>query len=148
MNGIEKLAAPKTPDPHVALRGLAIEMEGVFYKQLFDAMRKSVPDGGLIESSYAQDVFTSMLDEKVAAAAAERARHGLSEALYRQLSRHLDGMGGSPAAVEPAKPGESAVPAAGACSALSPDPATQLLLLAPAAPIAVMPRDDAGARSR
>lgn len=91
MNGIERLSAAPSPDPHVALRKLAVEMEGVFYKQLFDAMRKGVPSGGPTASSFAQGVFTSMLDEKVAAVAAEKASRGLSEALYRQLSRRLDG---------------------------------------------------------
>jgi Rod binding domain-containing protein len=76
-------------EPHAALRRLAHELEGVFLAQLFAAMRASVPDGGLVNGSAGEDLFRSMLDERLAAVAADRFPRGIGEALYRQLSRGL-----------------------------------------------------------
>ncbi len=78
-----------TSNDHVRLRQLAYELESVFLNQLFQAMRASVPDGGLIESSPGEEMFTAMLDEQFANEAAQRLDSKLSEVLYRQLSRYL-----------------------------------------------------------
>ncbi|MGH7741976.1 MAG: rod-binding protein [Candidatus Eiseniibacteriota bacterium] len=45
-------------------------------------------------------MFASMLDEKLADAASERMDHGISEALYRQLSRRLPETPAAPAGGE------------------------------------------------
>jgi len=55
--------------------------------QLFQAMRATVPDSG--DAGGGQAMFTSMLDDELAARAADRMHRGLGEALYRQLSRRL-----------------------------------------------------------
>ncbi len=81
-------AAPR-PDPHAQLRRMAHELEGLFLNQLFKAMRASVPQDGLIESGPGQELFTSMLDERLAGEAAERMKSGMGEALYRQMARRL-----------------------------------------------------------
>ena len=80
-------AAPR--NDHAQLRKLAKDLESVFLNQLFQAMRASVPESGLIESSPGQEMFTAMMDEHLAREAAHRIDSKLSEALYRQLSRHL-----------------------------------------------------------
>ncbi len=84
---------PTTPlaGDQAKLRALSQEFEGLFLKQMLDAMRKSVPQGGLLESSLAEETFTSMLDERLASEAARRSQGGLGDALYRQLARRLDG---------------------------------------------------------
>ena len=92
MNEISGSAASGMSVPrndHAQLRKLAKDLESVFLNQLFQAMRASVPDSGLIESSSGQDMFTAMMDEHLAREAAYRLDSKLSEALYRQLSRHL-----------------------------------------------------------
>jgi Rod binding domain-containing protein len=61
----------------------------VFLNQLFQAMRATVPHEGIVEESGGQDLFDSMLDQKLSEVSAERSTRGLGEALYRQLSRHL-----------------------------------------------------------
>ena len=76
-------------DPRLALRRLAHELEGVFMTQLFQAMRASVPESGLVESAPGREMFTSLMDEKLAGEAAQRMRNGLGDALYRQLCRGL-----------------------------------------------------------
>jgi flagellar protein FlgJ len=74
------------------LRKAAHDLEGVFVNELFKAMRATVPQDGFLSQDPGQDLFTSMLDERLAQTCAERARQGLGEALYRQLSRRLAGL--------------------------------------------------------
>ena len=71
------------------LRQLANELESVFLNQLFQAMRQSVPDGGMGETSPGEEMFTAMLDEQLAREAAVNWERGLGEELYKQLSRRL-----------------------------------------------------------
>ena len=80
---------PPKPDPHAALRKVSQQLEAVFLNQLLQSMRATVPQDGIAPASQGEQMFTAMMDEHVAQAAAERSRGGLSEALYRQLSRML-----------------------------------------------------------
>lgn len=86
--GIRNLAAAPTND-HTRLHQLADDLESVFLNQLFQAMRQSVPDGGMGESSPGEEMFTAMLDEQLAKEAALNWDHGIGEQLYKQLSRRL-----------------------------------------------------------
>jgi|CXWL01.1.fsa_nt_gi flagellar protein FlgJ len=95
------------PTPATArerLQRQAQELESVFYAQLFQAMRQTVPsEGGLLEQSTGEQMFTSMLDEQVARFAAERSDSGLAAAMTKQLGRNLPTEGAA----------ETAAPAAG-----------------------------------
>jgi flagellar protein FlgJ len=71
------------------LRKASHALEGVFVNELFKAMRATVPQGGFLSEDPGHDLFTGMLDERLAQSYAERAQGGLGEALYRQLSRRL-----------------------------------------------------------
>ena len=71
------------------LRRISHELEGLFIRQLIQAMRATIPEGGLGEQSAGQEVFTSLLDEQLASLAAQRMQKGIGEALYRQLSQRL-----------------------------------------------------------
>jgi Rod binding domain-containing protein len=82
--------SPTPADPHTKLRHVAQQLEGVFVAQLFQAMRASVPDGGLTGQEPGGDVFRSMMDDQLANLAAERFQRGIGDALYRQLSTRLD----------------------------------------------------------
>ena len=67
---------PTTPThmalmPELArLKRSAQQFEGVFYTQLFQAMRETVPEGGLVESGPGQEMFQGLLDQHMAEAAA------------------------------------------------------------------------------
>jgi Rod binding domain-containing protein len=87
-DGARPLQGP-APAPRAQLRKLAHEMEGVFVAQLFQAMRQTVPGGGVLEPSPGEEMFTGMLDDLVARRAAEQSHRGIGEALYRQLARRL-----------------------------------------------------------
>ena len=52
-------------------------------------MRATVPQDGITEAAPGQELFTSLLDERLASQAAERMKGGLGEALYRQMARRL-----------------------------------------------------------
>ena len=89
VSGINQLGVlPPSANQHDKLRRAADELEGIFLNQLFQAMRKTVPDG-LMASSSGEDMFRAMLDEQLAKEAAVKWKGGIGEALYQQLSRRL-----------------------------------------------------------
>ena len=96
MSAIDSVSAGNSGDARAQLRQVSRELEAVFLTQLLQAMRESVPDGGVTERSAGEQMFTSMLDEKIAQAGASRDGRGISEALYRQLSRLLPPEIGAP----------------------------------------------------
>ena len=89
LRGPDGIAAAPRPDTHAQLRRMAHELEGVFLNQLFKAMRESVPQDESGEAESGRELFTSLLDERLASLAAERSKSGLGEALYRQMARRL-----------------------------------------------------------
>lgn len=82
--GLEALRAGRIEDGDARLRATADLLEGVFYQELFKAMRETVPESGLTGGN-AQEVFSSMMDQHVAESAAARAVDGLGDALYHRL---------------------------------------------------------------
>ncbi len=72
------------------LRRLSDELQGVFLNQLFQAMRASVPESEGSGTDPGKELFTQLFDERVASEASRRMRHGIGDALYRQLSARLD----------------------------------------------------------
>ena len=95
------------------LRAVARDLEGVFVEQLFKAMRETVPEGGVMDGGSGEEMFTGLLDQRLAAQAPARWEHGLAEALYRQL-RGAAGLGAeAPAASPPAATSTAAPPPSG-----------------------------------
>ncbi len=80
-----RAAAPVPASPDAKLKGVATQLEGVFVQQLYQAMRQTVDDEGFAGGGSAEQSFTAMMDERVAADTPQKWSHGLSEALYRQL---------------------------------------------------------------
>lgn len=78
---------------HAKLHQAAQDLEGIFIGELFKAMRATVPDDGLLSQAPGQDLFQGLMDDRIASLHAERSRGGLSESLYRQLSRRLPDAG-------------------------------------------------------
>jgi Rod binding domain-containing protein len=83
------LAAPAGTDPRDArtnkLQNTAKQLEGVFVLQMLKAMRATVPKGGITEASNGEETFTSMLDQKIADKIPAQWKHGLTDALMKQL---------------------------------------------------------------
>jgi len=84
------------------LRAATKQLEGVFVQELFKAMRETVPQDGLTNGGAGEDIFTGLMDEKMAAHVPEQWEHGIGESLYRQLRAALPhaNHGAAPAAAE------------------------------------------------
>lgn len=73
-----------------ALRKSCREFEAIFVDEMFKAMRKTVPDSGLVQKSIAIETYQEMLDMETARQAAEGQGLGIGEAMYRQLAAQLE----------------------------------------------------------
>ncbi|MCL1995814.1 MAG: rod-binding protein [Defluviitaleaceae bacterium] len=74
------------------IRNAAIEMESFFINQMFQAMRRTVPEGeGMFEQSNAQRIWQEMLDEETSINLARAGGLGLADVLYEQLTRAVRG---------------------------------------------------------
>jgi len=91
---VDALGSGPPPDaagkPAKELRWACHELEGSFLRQLFQAMRETVPETDLFGDSPGKDTFTQLLDDRLAADAAQKMNRGLGEALYKQLSRRMN----------------------------------------------------------
>lgn len=67
------------------LETTAKQLEGVFVLQMLKAMRATVPKGGIVDASDGEQTFTSMLDQKIAEKIPAQWKHGLTDALTKQL---------------------------------------------------------------
>ena len=81
-------AGPRADDQR--LRKACADFEAVFMSQIFAQLRATVPHDGLLDGGQGEDMFTSMMDEHIAGAAAARLEHGVGAALYQQLRLRLN----------------------------------------------------------
>ena len=78
----------KAGDDDARLRKTARDLEGLFVEQLYKAMRETVPQGeGVVDGGSGEDMFTTLMDQRLAADTPTQWAHGLAEAAYRQLRR-------------------------------------------------------------
>jgi flagellar protein FlgJ len=85
------VASPPPSARDARLQQAASQLEGVFVQQLYKAMRDSVPQGeGIVSGGTGEEMFTALMDQHLAADTPRHWERGLTAALYRQLSRHLD----------------------------------------------------------
>ena len=85
------------------LRKTAQQLESVFVEQLYKAMRATIPqEEGVVSGGSAEEMFTGLMDQHLAADTPTQWDHGLADAIYRQLRGRLPGA--APAAAEPAEP--------------------------------------------
>ena len=91
------LATPKVSD-EAKLKKTASQLESVFVQRMFAAMRDTVPEGGIVDQSSAEQTFTSLMDEKVSEQMPSEwtSQHSLANALYKQLHRQLLAQQGVP----------------------------------------------------
>jgi flagellar protein FlgJ len=91
------LATPKVTD-EARLKKTATQLEAVFVQRMFSAMRDTVPEGGIVDQSSAEQTFTSLMDEKVSEQMPGEwtSQHSLGNALYKQLHRQLLAQRGVP----------------------------------------------------
>lgn len=71
------------------LREACTDFEAIILKQMIETMRKSIPKSGLLDNSYAHDIYQSMYDKELADQLAHGKGMGLGEVLYKQLSGQI-----------------------------------------------------------
>jgi Rod binding domain-containing protein len=100
-----KLPAPETLSPgkdseasgsRLALKDMKLkkacaDFEGVLLNYLFEAMRKTVGEGGVFGKSFQKDMYESMFTQEVSTSLARGKGMGIGEALYRQVSSSATG---------------------------------------------------------
>lgn len=77
----------KTEVKDKALWQASLKFEGMLFKQMMEAMRKTIPDGGLVKHGFAQGVQDTMFDQAVSDAASQRGSLGLAMNIYRQMEQ-------------------------------------------------------------
>ena len=88
IQGIRSAPPPEAAEASPAdarLRKVAQQLEGAFVEQLFKAMRETVPEGGLTGGGSGEEIFSSLMDQHLAAQVPASWEHGLGAALIRQL---------------------------------------------------------------
>ncbi len=68
-----------------SLRQSTREFEALYINEMFKAMRKTIPDGGLIEKDSSHDIYQEMLDMERARGVSEGKGIGLGNAMFEQL---------------------------------------------------------------
>jgi flagellar protein FlgJ len=84
------------------LKKAAQQLEGVFVQQLYKVMRDTVPQQeGIVSGGSGEDMFTSLLDQHLAAETPKHWDTGLAAAVYRQMRRGLPAEASADASVLP-----------------------------------------------
>ena len=79
-------------DSHEEILEVARSFESIFINEMMKNMRKTLPQDGLLNSGFANNVFNSMLDQEYSQIASKSGQFGLADAIARQL-------GGDPAEI-------------------------------------------------
>ncbi|MBW2659590.1 MAG: rod-binding protein [Deltaproteobacteria bacterium] len=69
-----------------SLKKSSREFETLYVMEMFKAMRKSVPKGGLFEKDMSTEIFQEMLDMETAKTAAKGKGLGIAEMIYKQMA--------------------------------------------------------------
>ncbi|MDJ0808637.1 MAG: rod-binding protein [Desulfobacterales bacterium] len=86
---IEKHGDDHTRDQK-RLNKACAEFEALLVQKLFQTMRASIPKSGLIDGGSAEEIYTAMLDQKVAQDMALQGGLGLSARMKAQIVRYMD----------------------------------------------------------
>lgn len=66
------------------------EFEALYVMEMFKAMRKTVPDGGLLPKTQATEVWRDMLDMETARQTSKSGGLGIADAMYRQMAELIE----------------------------------------------------------
>lgn len=80
-----------TQDKSQKLKKACDDFEALFLSQMFSTMRETVPQDGLLEKNQGEQIFTQMLDSQVAQDFTKNRSVGLSDMLYKSMSKYVDG---------------------------------------------------------
>jgi flagellar protein FlgJ len=80
----------KTDHDLKALRESCREFESIFVQQMYQAMRKNVPDNGLLPRDNATQIYQDMLDTQMARETAKGKGIGIGEKMYNQMKGAIE----------------------------------------------------------
>lgn len=66
------------------------DFEALFIHKMLQSMRKTVPESGLLDGGLAEEIYTDMLDQQVASAAAEKDSFGIGAIVYDEMVKNID----------------------------------------------------------
>jgi peptidoglycan hydrolase FlgJ len=89
-SGLKSSAPSADTGKERRLREACAGFEAIMLQQILALARRSVPEGGLLDGGYGEEMFRSMHDDQLARKMAGSGGLGFGEMLYRQLSAHLD----------------------------------------------------------
>jgi flagellar protein FlgJ len=75
----------RADDSPEAIREVARTFESLFLNEIMKNMRKTLPEDGLLNGGFANNVFNSMLDQEYSSIASQSGQFGLAEVIARQL---------------------------------------------------------------
>ncbi len=67
------------------------QFEALFIQTMFEQMRNTVPEDGILGDSFSSDLYEEMLDKQVAREAAREMDLGLARSLYEDYSPSREG---------------------------------------------------------
>lgn len=82
-----KSAMDKNDDKE--LKKVCKDFEGILLNMMYKEMKATVPKSDLVPADAGKDIFDSMLDDKLVDESAKSGGLGLSDVLYKQLSKQL-----------------------------------------------------------
>lgn len=73
-----------------SLKESSREFETMFVMEMYKAMRKAVPEGGLFEKSNSTEIFQGMLDLELAKETTKGKGMGIAQAMYEQMASLIE----------------------------------------------------------
>ncbi len=89
--GATKKITPNASKNLQALRKSCRDFEAIYTQEMYKAMRKTVPDGGIFDNkNMANGLYKEMLDMEMAKATAAGRGTGIGEAMYQQMKGKIE----------------------------------------------------------
>ena len=88
-NLTNKLQKSSRSDTEEELKQVVGEFTSIFLNQMFKSMRSTIPEGGMIDGGFAEDVFTDMYDKEISKLGSKQNNFsGLNQILFEQLNQN------------------------------------------------------------
>lgn len=85
----QSTTAQQLPKDRAGLKKACQDFEAIFIQSMFQAMRKTIPEGGLFEQDHATKMYQEMLDQEMATKISRHQSLGLADQMYRQMAKLL-----------------------------------------------------------
>ncbi|MGM0437077.1 MAG: rod-binding protein [Bacillota bacterium] len=90
-NFAEKYQKSSRQETEEELKEVVDEFTSIFLNQMFKSMRSTIPEGGMIDGGFAEDVFTDMYDKEISKLGSKQNNFsGLNQILFEQLNQNSE----------------------------------------------------------